>query len=107
MDAVGRTAVDRSEDRNRRAGDEGWVTYFVGRNNEHLTEEQREFIEGERRAREERRGRLLAVVRVRVYEHDTDPQVSFPPGSLLEAATDEGEILEVVDRAAAALEEWR
>ena len=101
------STVHRSEDRNRRAGDEGWVTYVVGRRNDHLTQEQREFIEKERKERQARRGRLLAVVEVRVYENDTDPQVSFPPGAVLEAVSDEKEILEVVDRAQESLAAWR
>ena len=104
---MGRSPVERSSDRNRRAGDEGWVTYVVGRRNDHLTPEQREFIEKERKARQERRGRLLAVVEVRVYENDTDPQVSFPPGAILEPVSDEADILEVVGRAEEALAAWR
>jgi hypothetical protein len=99
-------APSPSDERNRRAGDEGWVTYVLGGENGHLTEEQRRLIEEEMRRRTERRGRLLAVVEVRVYENETEPQVSFPPGALLKPESDGREIIEVVERARVDLAVW-
>jgi hypothetical protein len=74
--------------------------------NSHLTEEQRHRIEDEMRHRQERRGRLLAVVEVRVYENETEPQVSFPPAALLKPDSDDSEIMGIVDRAQEGLAAW-
>jgi hypothetical protein len=83
------------------------VTYVLGGVNDHLTEEQRQFIEEQMRQRQERQGRLLAVVEVRVYENEAEPQVSFPPGSLLKPESDGEKIVEVVTRAREGLGQWR
>ena len=48
-----------------------------------LPDELRQERERRLNDRQERRGGLLAVVSVRVYEHDEEPQVSFPPEALL------------------------
>lgn len=99
-------APSPSDERNRRAGDEGWVTYVLGGENGHLTEEQRGLIEEEMRRRRERRGRLLAVLEVRVYENETEPQIFFPPGALLKPDSDGREIIGVVERAREDLAVW-
>ena len=83
------------------------MTYVLGGENDHLTEEQRRFIEEQMRERQERHGRLLAVVEVRVYENETEPQVSFPPGALLKPESDSEQIVRVVTRARKDLGEWR
>jgi hypothetical protein len=74
--------------------DHGWVSSSPG-DNSHQSDEVRQLI-GNRR---ERRGKLLAVVAVRVYEHEAEPQVTFPPESLLGVETDQAVISEVVRRA--------
>lgn len=58
--------------------------------------------------REERRGRLLAIVQVRVWENgESNPQVSFPEGSVLSPLDDGERIAEVVRIARDALADWR
>ncbi len=99
-------APSPSDKRNRRAGDEGWVTYVLNGDNSHLTEEQRRLITDEMRHRQERQGRLLAVVEVRVYENEIEPQVSFPPAALLNPDSDDSEIMGIVNRAQEGLAAW-
>ena len=82
------------------------MTYVLGGENVHLTEEQRQYIEEQIRKRQEGQGRLLAVVEVRVYENETEPQVSFPPGSVLKPESDSEQIVQVVTRAQKGLGQW-
>jgi hypothetical protein len=88
------------------ATDHGWISYGPG-DNSHLTEEQREWVEGRIRQREESRGALLGVVEVRVYENACEPQVGFPQVAILGVATDPSVISEMVARARTELEDWR
>ena len=83
------------------------MTYELGGENDHLTEEQRQYIEDQMKRRQQRQGRLLAVVEVRVYENETEPQVSFPPGSVLKPESDSEQIVHVVTRARKGLGQWR
>jgi len=59
------------------------------------------------RERRERQGELLAVVTVRIYEHDQVPQVTFPPDAILGVETDPSPISAVVQRAQEELTRWR
>jgi hypothetical protein len=82
--------------------DHGWVSSSPG-DNSHQSDEARQLI----RDRRERRGELLAVVAVRVYEHEAEPQVTFPPEALLDVDTDQAVVSELVRRAQVQLERWR
>ena len=53
------------------------------------------------------RGPLLAVVEVRVYAEDAEPQVSFPRDATLGPDADRDTIATVVGRARDALGAWR
>ena len=79
-----------------------WVSSAPGAN-AHQSEEVRQLI----RDRRERKGELLAVVAIRVYEHDEDASVSFPPDAVLGVETDQSVISEVVGRARDQLTQWR
>jgi hypothetical protein len=80
----------------------GWVSSSP-RGNSHQSDEARQLI----RNRRERKGELLAVVAIRVYEHDEDASVSFPPEAVLGVETDQSVISEVVRRAREHLTQWR
>ena len=88
------------------AAEHGWVAY-TSDDNSHLSPEVR--AEAERRIVQSRedRGALLAIVEVRVYENDEEPQVSFPPDALLGVETDASIISDVVGRARQQLLQWR
>jgi hypothetical protein len=88
------------------ANGHGWSSYGQG-DNSHLTNEQRRMVEERNRERQERRGRLLGVVEVYVYERGCHPQVIFPDGSLLGVDSDASVISEAVSRASAELANWR
>lgn len=91
-------AVDRSD------GRRGWFSFTNAPGGEdHLAPEVRAAVVEQ----QERRGRLLCEVLVRVYEHDIVPSVGFPAGALLNMETDGGEITDAVNRARNALETWR
>jgi hypothetical protein len=53
------------------------------------------------------RGPLQAVVQVRVYAEDAEPQVSFVPGCALGPDADRETIAAVVARARDTLDDWR
>jgi len=76
-----------------------------------VTEENVDALPEEVRApvleRRAHRGRLLAVVQVRVFEHDAHAQVSFPPGATLGVESDRAAIDDVVRRARDELGGWR
>ena len=84
------------------SSDHGWVSSSLG-DNSYQSDEVRQLI----RDRRERKGELLAVVAVRVYEHDEDTSVSFPPDAVLGIETDQSVISEVVRRAREQLTQWR
>jgi hypothetical protein len=84
------------------SSDHGWVTSSSG-DNSRQSDEVRQLI----RDRRERKGELLAVVAVRVYEHDEDMSVSFPPDAIMGVETDQSVISEVVRRAREQLTQWR
>jgi hypothetical protein len=86
--------------------DHGWVAPSPG-SNARLPEDVRQERRRRHGERDERRGGLLAIVSVRVYEHDEEPQVSFPPEALLGVETDAPVIAEVVARARTQLGRWR
>jgi hypothetical protein len=88
------------------ATDHGWISYGPGENS-HLTDEQRDWVEGRIRQRQEGRGALLGVVEVRVYENACEPQVGFPREAMLGVDTDASVISEMVARARTELAEWR
>lgn len=80
----------------------GWVSSSPG-DHSHQSDEVRQLRQG----RQERRGDLLAVVAVHVYEHDEEPQVSFHPDAVLGIETDQSVVSEVVRRAREQLTHWR
>jgi hypothetical protein len=84
----------------------GWVAYTSG-DNTHLSPGVRPEVERRITQRQRERGALLAIVEVRVYENDEEPQVAFPPDALLGVETDSSTISEVVARARAQLAHWR
>jgi hypothetical protein len=86
--------------------DHGWVSYTPG-DNSHLSDEVRAKVERRLQERHERRGALLAIVQVRVFEHQEEPQVTFPPDALLGPETDHSVISEIVQRAQRQLTLWQ
>ncbi len=87
-------------------GSSGWVS-FTPASLAQLPEEQRREVERRGARHEEERGRLLAVVEVRVFEHDEDAQVTFPPGAGLGPDSDAAAIAAAVARARDQLAGWR
>jgi hypothetical protein len=57
--------------------------------------------------RQAQRGDLLALVTVRVYEHDEEPYVTFPDDAQLGPESDSSVIADVVARAQESLTHWR
>jgi hypothetical protein len=88
------------------AESDGWVSRSPGSGSEQ-TAGQRQVAERRRKAHEEARGALLAIVEVRVYEHREEPQVSFPPGAALALDSDPAAVAAVVARARDELSRWR
>jgi hypothetical protein len=86
--------------------EQGWVSYTSG-DNSHLSPEARAEVERRIKRRREERGALLAIVQVRVYENDEEPQVSFPEDAFLGVETDSSIISDVVARAREQLAHWR
>ena len=84
----------------------GWVSYTSG-DNSHPSPEVREEVGRRIKRREDERRALLAIVQVRVYENDEEPQVSFSEDAPLEVETDSSIISDVVARARRALAHWR
>ena len=86
----------------------GWVSYGPGGPSPDLPEDVRQELLRRKAEREERRGRLLAVVEVHVWENgESNPQVSFPEGCALSPLDSSERIAEVVRIARDALEDWR
>jgi hypothetical protein len=88
------------------ASPSGWISYTPG-DNSHLTDDQRTLVEQRIKEREDRRGALLGVVEVRVYEHDAEPQVSFPPAAVLGVESGPEATASIVSRAREELAHWR
>jgi hypothetical protein len=86
--------------------DSGWVSYGPG-DNSHLPADVRREVGARIAQRDAARGALQAVVSVRVFEHDEEPQVSFPPGALLGVETEPVVVAKVVARAREQLAHWR
>jgi hypothetical protein len=86
--------------------DSGWVSHGPG-DNSHLPDDVRRQVEERKAQREAARGALLAVVTVRVFEHDEEPYVSFPPEALLGVETEPAQVAAVVARAREQLARWR
>jgi hypothetical protein len=83
----------------------GWISHGAG-DNSHLTDVQRQVVEERIHERQGQQGGLLGVVVVNVYERGCQPQVSFPPGSLLGVETDASVVSELVARASVELANW-
>jgi hypothetical protein len=76
---------------------------------DHLPPEVRAEVEQREASREERLGRLLCEVHVRVYEHDAHDAemfVTFPDDALLGLDSDRSEIAAAVARAREMLANW-
>jgi len=82
------------------------VAYTSG-DNSHLSAEVRADVERRIEQRQEERGALLAIVEVRVYENDEEPQVSFREDAVFGVETDSSIISDVVARAREKLAHWR
>jgi len=77
----------------------GWISYAPG--------SKADLPKSVRREVEERRGGLLAIVQVGVYEHDEEAQVSFPPDAMLGPDAASAAIADVLSRAHRKLGSWR
>jgi hypothetical protein len=88
------------------AAEHGWTAYISG-DDSHLSPEARAEAERHIKRRQEERGALMAIVVVRVYENDEEPQVSFPQDAILGVETDSSIISDVVARAREQLAHWR
>ena len=84
----------------------GWVSYTSG-DNSHLAPDVRSEVQRRFKQRQTERSALLAIVQVRVYENDEEPQVTFPTDAVLGVETDSSIISEVVVRAREKLAHWR
>jgi len=86
----------------------GWISWGPGGPSSDLSPEVRAELVHRVEERRARRGRLLAVVQVQVWENgESDPQVSFPRDSVLSPLSDRVRIAEVVRCAREALADWR
>jgi len=84
----------------------GWVSY-TSDDNSHLSPKVRAKVGRRIKRRQEERGAILAIVEVRVYENDEEPQVSFPQDALLGVESESSIISDVVARAREQLAHWR
>jgi hypothetical protein len=84
----------------------GWVSW-TGDSWAELPPDRRAQVRQIMIDRHRARGPLLAVVQVRVYAEEAEPQVSFVPGATLGPDTDRETIATVVGRARDALAAWR
>jgi hypothetical protein len=86
----------------------GWFSWGPGGPSSNLPEAVREELLSRAAEREERRGRLLAVIQVQVWENgESDQQVSFPEGSVLSPLDGRDRVADVVRIARDALTDWR
>ena len=88
------------------SSDDGWVSYGPG-DNAHLSDEVRAEAERRRQERRERQGALLAIVQVRVYEHEAEAGIMFPPEGPLGVDAEQSVLQEIVRRAQDQLTQWR
>jgi hypothetical protein len=85
----------------------GRVSWGPGGPSPDLPQEVREELLRRKAEREARRGRLLAVVQVWVWENgESNPQVSFPEGSVLSPLDGSERIAHVIHIAREALGDW-
>jgi hypothetical protein len=84
----------------------GWVG-FTPQSIDNLPPETQGKVRKTMKERTKQRGRLLAVVEVRVFERDEHAQVSFTSDSALTPDADPANIAEVVNRARKKLTKWR
>ena len=84
----------------------GWVG-FTPQSIDNLPPETQAKVRKTMKERSEQRGRLLAVVEVRVFERDEHAQVSFTSDSALTPDADPATIADVVNRARKKLTTWR
>ena len=82
---------------------DGWISYATGLGGVDMGAEAERW----EATRRERQGRLLCEVHVMVYEHDAEPMVAFPPGTLLDVDSDPAQIAAAVSRARDELRDWR
>jgi hypothetical protein len=87
-------------------GEHGWVSWTADSWVD-LPPDVRERARQTMIDRHRARGPLLAVVAVRVYAADAEPQVSFEPGGALGPDADREIVAAVVGRARDALAAWR
>jgi hypothetical protein len=85
----------------------GWTSHLGSGDNSHLPEETQRQVEQRMKEQRERRGQLLAVVEVRVYENEAHAQISCPHGARLRTELDATELAQVVARARRELAGWR
>jgi regulator of protease activity HflC (stomatin/prohibitin superfamily) len=85
----------------------GWASYLGSGDNSHLPEETQRQVEQRMKEQRERRGQLLAVVEVRVYENEAHAQISCPQGARLRTELDTTAVAQVVARARRELAGWR
>jgi hypothetical protein len=84
----------------------GWVG-FTPQSIDKLPPETQAKVRKTMQERTAQRGRLLAVVEVRVFESDEHAKVSFTSNSALTPDADPATIAEVVNRAREKLTTWR
>jgi hypothetical protein len=89
------------------AMEHGWVSYMGSGDNSHLPEETQRQVEQRMKEQRDRRGQLLAVVEVRVYENEARAQISCPHGARLRTDLDDTAVAQVVARARDELADWR
>jgi hypothetical protein len=89
----------------------GWISYTNRPGGkDHLSPEDRARAENLQAAREQRRGRLLCEVHIRVYEQDVEDAemyVSFPDDAAMSPDTESEEIALAVARARDQLGRWQ
>ena len=83
-----------------------WVSYPAG-DHAHLPDGIRHESQQRAEAERTRRGKLLAVVEVRVYEHAEAAQVTVQPGAALAAPGDVLDLTDVVARASTELDRFQ
>jgi hypothetical protein len=81
-----------------------WVSYPAG-DHAHLPEKNRKDPRAE--AERRRRGKLLAVVEVRVYEQAEAAQVNVQPGAPIGSEDDSLDLTEIVARARGELDRFQ
>ena len=83
-----------------------WVSYPAG-DHAHLPEKIRTEAQLRAEAERTRRGRLLAVVEVRVYEQAEAARVNVQPGAPIGSDNDALDLTEIVARARGELERFQ